>query len=393
MTMYQAPETGKTKTKLLAALEDARDREIRAAELYRLLGNREQDERRKSLFYRLAEEESRHARQFGERITANGGTLRDKAAPLKPVDRILVRTLGTEAMLRRMEAEEERNIAVFEAQSDAIDSDPVSRSLFQEIEQEEESHTKLLQSMSHPNTAASRLEHILQAERWHVNTGTWIGDAIYGMNDGLTAVFGIVSGMAGLTKNHPDRVGLVVGAGMMAMLASALSMGASAYLASKAEREVYDAEIDRERREIEESPDHEVEELSLIYQLKGFSEEEAKRMALTIAAQPETFLKTMAHEELGLSDRNFSSPLTAALTGTVATAIGGIVPVLPFFFAYGTTALIVSAVVSILAHFAVGAAKTLVTARHWFMSGFEMTIVGVGVGLVTYLLGEVFKVG
>jgi predicted membrane protein (TIGR00267 family) len=116
-------------------------------------------------------------------------------------------------------------------------------------------------------------------------------------------------------------------------------------------------------------------------------------MANTIAARPETFLKTMAHEELGLSDRNFGNPWSAALTGTVATAIGGIVPVLPFFFTYGVTALIVSAVVSILAHFAVGAAKTMVTARSWFLSGLEMTAVGVAVGLVTFVLGEVFKVG
>lgn len=393
MTTSQAPESDKTRKRLLAALDDARDRELRAAELYRMLGSRDADERRKGLFYRLAEEEAKHARLFGERIAANGGTVREKPAPLTPADRILVRTLGTEAMLRRMEAEEEKNIAVFEAQADAIGSDPESRSLFEQVEKEEESHTHLLQSMAGPNAAASRLNHLLKGEKWHVNTGTWIGDAIYGMNDGLTAVFGIVSGMAGLTRNHPDRVGLVVGAGMMAMLASALSMGASAYLATKAEREVYDAEIDREQREIEESPEHEVEELSLIYQLKGFSEEESKRMANTIAAQPETFLKTMAHEELGLSDRNFGSPWSAAITGTVATAMGGIVPVLPFFFTYGTTALIVSAVVSILAHFAVGAAKTLVTARSWFMSGLEMTVVGVGVGLVTYALGEVFKVG
>jgi VIT1/CCC1 family predicted Fe2+/Mn2+ transporter/rubrerythrin len=393
MTTQRSAETDKTRKRLVAALEDARERELRAVALYRLLGDRESDERRKGLFYRLADEEAKHARQFGERIEANGGIIPEKAMTLSPADRLLAKTLGTEAMLRRMEAEEERNIAVFEAAADAIDSDPESRSLFEQIEKEEEHHSSLLRSMAGSNATQNRLDHLLQGERWHVNTGTWIGDAIYGMNDGLTAVFGIVSGMAGLTRSHPDRVGLVVGAGMMAMLASALSMGASAYLASKAEREVYEAEIGRERQEIEESPEHEVEELSLIYQLKGFGEEEAKRMANTIAAQPETFLKTMAHEELGLSERNFGNPWSAAVTGTVATALGGIVPVLPFFFTFGTTALLVSAVVSILAHFAVGAAKTLVTARSWFMSGLEMTVVGVGVGLVTYALGEVFKVG
>jgi VIT1/CCC1 family predicted Fe2+/Mn2+ transporter/rubrerythrin len=381
-------------SKLIAALEDAREREVRAAQLYRMLGDREQDARRRDIFYKLADEEQKHARQFGERIVANGGTITE-ASPQPPSikDRMIAATFGTETMLRRMEAEEERNIAVFDAQADAIDSDPQTRSLFEEVEREEQAHTKLLQGMMGASGPAGRLEALLKGEKWHVSTGTWIGDAIYGMNDGLTAVFGIVSGMAGLTRNHADRVGLVIGAGMMAMLASALSMGASAFLATKAEREVYDAEIGRERREIEEDPEHEKEELALIYQLKGFSEEESRHMAATIAAQPETFLKTMAHEELGLSDRNFSSPWVSLMTGTVSTAIGGILPVLPFFFLHGTNGLIASAIVSTLAHFGVGAAKTLVTARNWFMSGLEMTVVGVGMGIVTYVLGVVFKVG
>lgn len=390
--MPSDPTTQRPNARLLAALEDARAREFRAAQLYRLLGDRQSDARRRDLFYRLAEEEQKHARQFGERLAANGGTVSEAVPPLRTVDRIMARTLGTQAMLDRMEAEEERNMAAFSAQAEAIDSDPETRRLFEEVEREEESHARLLQTMA-PNSPASRLEAILKGERWHVNTGTWIGDAIYGMNDGLTAVFGIVTGMAGLTQGHPNRVGLVIGAGMMAMLASGLSMGASAFLATKAEREVHDAELARERREIEESPEHEKEELSLIYQLKGFSEEEARRMADTIATQPETFLKTMAHEELGLSEKHFGNPWASAVTALVSTAVGGIVPVLPFFFAHGVTALIASAVVSTLAHFAVGAAKTLVTARHWFMSGLEMTVVGVGTGAVLYVLGVVFKVG
>jgi vacuolar iron transporter family protein len=136
-----------------------------------------------------------------------------------------------------------------------------------------------------------------------------------------------------------------------------------------------------------------MEELALIYQLKGLSEEDARRMAATIAKEPETFLKTMAQEELGLSDRNFPNPWVSLVSGTVSTAIGGLVPVLPFFFSAGKTALIASAIVSTLAHFAVGASKTLVTARHWFMSGIEMTVVGVGMGVLTYVVGAVFHVG
>jgi VIT1/CCC1 family predicted Fe2+/Mn2+ transporter len=244
--------------------------------------------------------------------------------------------------------------------------------------------------MRSPNDPATRLETILKGEKWHVNTGNWIGDAIYGMNDGLTAVFGIVSGMAGFTGNSFKHV---IAAGLMATLASALSMGSSAFLATKAEREVYEAEMERERREIEESPDHEREELALIYQLKGLTEEESRKMAATISAHPDTFLRTMASEELGLSDRNFPNPWVSMLSGTISTAVGGMVPVLPFLVARGTAAIVASAVVSTFAHFAVGAAKTLVTNRPWFASGLEMTVVGVGMGAITYFLGVVFQIG
>jgi VIT1/CCC1 family predicted Fe2+/Mn2+ transporter len=95
----------------------------------------------------------------------------------------------------------------------------------------------------------------------------WIGDAIYGVNDGLGAVFGIVSGMAGYTGGSE----VVLAAGLAGTLASALSMGAGAYLAAKSQREVYESEVTREQREIEEDPHEELMELELFYQLKGFS--------------------------------------------------------------------------------------------------------------------------
>src|SRR5579872_7233151 len=95
-------EATEPNARLIEALQDARARELRAAELYRLLGDRQTDAKRRELFYRLADEESKHARQFGERIAANGGTVRDDGAPLRPIDRMLARTLGTDVMLRRM---------------------------------------------------------------------------------------------------------------------------------------------------------------------------------------------------------------------------------------------------------------------------------------------------
>ncbi len=156
---------------------------------------------------------------------------------------------------------------------------------------------------------------------------------------------------------------MVLAAGLAGTLASALSMGAGAYLASKSEREVYESEVARERAEIEEDPHEELLELELFYQLKGFSAEEARAMAERIQEEPKQFLRTLVHEELGLSEENFPNPFRSTVSATVSTAIGGFIPIIPFFFAVGMPAVVASFVISTIAHFVVGASKSLVTTR------------------------------
>ena len=375
--------------KVIGALRAAWGRELEAANLYRLLAEQETEERRRKVFLRLAEAEEGHAREFADRILALGGIPPLEASGPTAAQRMMARMLGTDAMLRRLEAEEERNVAQFDRHAQNLVEDIESHALFTRIEQEEQQHATILHALKAPDEPKARLEALFKGEKWHVNTGSWIGDAIYGVNDGLGAVFGVISGMAGATGG--DRIVLI--SGMVAMLASALSMGSSAYMASKAEREVYDAEIAREKAEIEQSPAHEKEELELLYQLKGFTPEEAQRMSDRIATQPEQFLKTMAQEELGLSERNFPNPWVAAGSAAISTAIGGILPVLPFFFLHGIPAVIAAAVVGMGAHFVVGAAKSLITARSWWASGLEMTVIGFITGGVTYLLGKAFHIG
>jgi VIT1/CCC1 family predicted Fe2+/Mn2+ transporter len=297
-------------------------------------------------------------------------------------------------MLRRLEAEEERNVVQFERNVQALAEDSESHELFIRIEDEEKQHTVALHSLKVPDEPKTRLEAILKGEKWHVSTGSWIGDAIYGVNDGLGAVFGVVSGMAGaVNAGAPNSSRIVLVSGLVATLASALSMGSGSFMAAKSEREIYDAELGRERNEIEQSPEHEMEELELLYQLKGFSPEDARRMTEGIAKNPDEFLKTMAHEELGLSDRSFPNPVISSVSAALSTAIGGIVPVLPFLFLSGLPAIIASAIVGMSAHFAVGAAKSLITARSWWASGFEMTVIGLLTGGVTYLLGRLLHIG
>ena len=378
--------------KVIAALKAAWGNEIEAAQLYRLLAEQQADERRRKIFLKLAAAEEGHAREFAERIHALGGAAPSQSTEPNVKQRLMVRALGTDAMLRRLEAEEERNITRFSRHAQALADDATSHGLFLRIEDDEKQHANLLHQLKAPDEPNTRLEAILKGEKWHRSTGSWIGDAIYGLNDGLGSVFGVVSGMAGAAGKAPNGSEVVLAAGLIAMLASALSMGSSAFMASKSEREVYEAEIGRERLEIEQAPEHEKEELQLLYELKGFSEIEARNMADHISTQPDLFLKTMAQEELGLSDRNFPNPWTGACSAALSTAVGGIIPVIPFFFTKGIPAVIWAAIIGMGAHFAVGAAKSIVTARSWWASGLEMTLVGLLCGSVTYALGLLFHI-
>jgi VIT1/CCC1 family predicted Fe2+/Mn2+ transporter len=253
-----------------------------------------------------------------------------------------------------------------------------------EIEQEERSHARKLRVLAQTQGPARALSFQFGREHWHRHEHNWLSDAVYGANDGLGAVFGIVAGVAG----YRDVGHYVLISGLAGMIASSLSMGAGAYLAAKSEKELYDAEIQRESLEIEEQPEEEREEMKLFYQLKGFSEAESEALVHRLASDPQQFLRTMASEELGFAGEPTRRPGPAAWSAGLSTAAGAIIPVIPFFFLTGPAAVIVAFVVSLAAHFAVGAAKSLFTNRSWFWSGAEMTIVGIIEAVVTYGVGS-----
>ena len=363
--------------------------EVETAQVYRDLAEREQDEKRKGILLRMAEAEERHAARWEQK-------LRDMGEPLPQLPntvwtrfkRRLTGALGTDIAIRRMEAAEEKHEREFQAQRErTLAKEDDVREFLRTSALEEKAHARALTAMAAPPSAKSVLDTILKRERWHGRGGSWVADAIYGVNDGLGAVFGIVSGVAGATNNQQH---IVLISGLAGMMASSLSMGAGAYLAVKSEREVYEAEIAREKAEVEENPEEEIEEMSLFYQLQGFSPEESQRMAERLAEQPEQLVQAMAQSELGLSQQHFGKPWTSASSAALSTAVGAFIPIIPFFFMTGVAAVIAAFAISIIAHFAVGAVKSLITIRSWWASGLEMTMVGVIEAVVTYGLGLAF---
>jgi len=363
--------------------------EVETAQTYRDLAEQEQDEKRKGILLRMAEAEERHAQRWEKKLRDLGAeppVLKKTFA--HQLNRWWNKIAGAEIAIRRMEAAEERHEAEFHDQAErALASEQDVQEFLRKSAIEEKAHARVLSAMAPPPGPRTALDKILKRERWHGRGGSWVADAIYGANDGLGAVFGIVSGVAGATSNQQHYI-LV--AGLAGMLASTLSMGAGAYLAAKSEAEVYEAEISRERAEVEENPEEEIEEMSLFYQLQGFTPEESQKMAERLAEQPEQFVQAMAQSELGLSEHRFPNQWTAAFSAGISTAIGAFVPVIPFFFSGGLDAVLTSFGISLAAHFAVGALKSLITIRSWWASGLEMTWIGVIVAVVTYGLGLAF---
>ena len=387
--------SGARNKKILAALEGNWQAEMEGYHTYNTLADRDSDPVRAQVLRHLAQAELEHANLWEGRIKELGGL--DPAysgSPGGQADSLASRAGGMRMALRRLEIEESCHIANYGEQLKAL-GDEGSIAILDHVIQDEKDHYRELGSLlrghytapagTHKIDAKAVLEEMLaKRNQGRRQPGAWIGDAIYGVNDGLGAIFGIVSGVSGATSGDSKYVLL---AGLSGMIASALSMGSGAYLAAKSEREIYHAEIAREREAIRLNGPEARELLSLYYQVKGLPEEDALHMVNHIASDPEQLLRALSAERLGSSEEALANPLVSASSGALSTAVGAIIPVIPFFFMQGIPAVIAAAVVSLAAHFAVGAAKSLITVRSWWSSGLEMTVVGAVEGAVTYGIG------
>ncbi len=368
--------------------------EIQAGAVYELIARRERDPKRAEILRRMAEAESGHRRRLEQRMQELGVPVPDPSTvKISPWLRLQVKLAPLDRLLAAREA----------AESDEVDDlylrptgDEQTDALLRDIRKDERSHSLAVNEMRSEAPppvervpvppAQARLDRILGREKWHEAGSGWMSGAIYGANDGLAAVFGIVTGVSGATGGSH----LVLTAGVAGAVASALSMATGAFLAERSELEVAAANVERERQEILQHPDEEREELSLFYQLKGLDEATADRLAEEQSKDPEALLRLLTAEELG-GAKAAGNPVQGALAAGISTGLGAIVPVLPFIWMTGDAGIVVAGIVSLVAHFAVGAAKSLFTLRSWWSSGLEMTLAGVIVGGATYAVGLAFS--
>ncbi len=386
--------TASDSKQLLAALEANWQAEMEGYYTYTALSAAESDAHRRNALRGLATAEKHHADLWAGRIQALGGSEpKYTGAPSGQADSLTNRVGGADLALRRLEIDEGRDIAKYGKQLNALGDQPSLAILHEVIADEREHYLTLgnlirsrgaLPALPPEQAQAALNELVASRNKGHTQAAGWVGDAIYGINDGLGSIFGIVSGVSGATLGNSH---FVLIAGIAGMVASALSMGSGAYLAAKSEREIYEAEFAREKEAVEDNEPEAREVLSLSYQIRGLPEEDAQRFVEHIARNKDQLIRALARERLNTTEEGLSKPVVSAVSGALSTAVGAFIPILPFFFTTGMPAVILAAVISLLAHFAVGAAKSLITIRSWWASGFEMTWIGALEGVVTYIIG------
>jgi VIT1/CCC1 family predicted Fe2+/Mn2+ transporter/rubrerythrin len=344
-----------------------------AAYLYRALAAVESDRERKQLFEKLAVVEDRHAERWEELFAQGGRPL--PAYSTAGRTRLLAwvaKHFGTSTILPLMLAEEGREVQAYLGMARQSTN--------------RQTHSAAVDIASDSAVHARELSEMMgrEGEPWHVGgSGGYLRSIVYGFNDGLTANFGLVAGVLGAdVAPH-----IVIISGVAGAIADALSMGSSGYLAAKSEAEVQAHQIDLERHEMRMMPDLEEEELAIIYEAKGLSADRARETARAMMQDPALALDAMVREELNIHPAELAPLKDGAITGT-ATAVGAFIPIMPFFVLDHGVAIWTSLAISMLAHFAIGAARSVFTGRSVWASGRDMFVVGFGVAAIGYAIGE-----
>ncbi|MGZ3679145.1 MAG: VIT1/CCC1 transporter family protein [Ktedonobacterales bacterium] len=251
---------------------------------------------------------------------------------------------------------------------------------------DERSHARLFQYLQRTVKGGIAGPLLAQFEGRHRSTGgNELRAAVLGASDGLTSNLSLVMGVAGATL--AGRAVLI--AGLSGLLAGAFSMAIGEWVSVQSARELNIHQIAIEREELQSAPQEEQEELALIYQSKGVDEKTAQQLAANIMQQSSSALDTLVREELGIDPKDLGgSAWSAAITSLFLFAFGAIIPVIPFIFGSGVTAIGISLALSVLGLFAIGAGVSLTTGTPLWKAGARQIILGLLAAGITFGIGR-----
>ncbi|MBL7742817.1 MAG: VIT1/CCC1 transporter family protein [Chitinophagaceae bacterium] len=352
--------------------------EIDAAYLYKKLSEKEDNPTIAGIFRQMSEIETSHARGFMAKLNLGDGYMPKPSFRARTLNSI-GKVFGYDYVLGAlMDTEKTLSNSVITAKKQT--NLPVTGS--------ETNHVKILRGLLEQSKISGST--IARFESRHRSVGgNALRAAVLGGNDGLVSNFSLVMGVAGATAGGSE----VLLAGTAGLLAGALSMALGEWISVKSSQELYENQMELEKEELETNPEMEMKELELIYMAKGIPEEQARQMAADVIKNPEHAHEVLVQEELGINTEELKgSAIEASLYSFFLFAIGAIIPVIPFMFTGGMKAIILSASMSAVGLFIIGAAITLFTGRSIWSSGFRQVAFGLAAAAITFGIGKLIGV-
>jgi len=356
-------------------------KEVDGAFLYGILADSEKQPKMAELYRRLADSEVKHAAAWEKRLKDAG----IKLPSSKPSGRArilgaLAKRFGPQFVLPTITSNEQADSLAYDNQPEAETNG---------MSADEKSHARLLTMVGGSKSGLSGGTVAQMEGRHRIGGGNALRAAVLGANDGLVSVLSLTMGAAG--ANLPGHGVLITG--IAGLLAGASSMALGEWLSVQSSRELYQRQISIEAEEIATHPEEEQEELALIYQAKGLPIERARELAAHITADKDNLLDTLAREELGINPKELGgSPWEAAVTSFFLFASGAFIPLFPYIFLQGPTAVGLSLAVGALALFLTGAAITLMTGKNVWVSGLRQVLIGILAAALVFGVGRLIGV-
>lgn len=352
--------------------------EIDSAAVYRAMARAEKSQQLSSVYERLAEVEERHLGFWEEQLSSIGSDPGPRRVSWRARTMAwLAGRFGPRIVLP--------TVATFE-RVDQGDYDDQPETAGTGMRDQERSHARVLRYVAGGSPQGIAGETLARLEGRHrAPGGNSLRAAVLGANDGLTSNLALVMGVAGAQF----KSSVILIAGLTGLIAGAFSMAIGEWVSVQSARELYERQVHTEAAEIRSVPDEEQEELALIYEAKGLPQEEAEQVARRLMADEQGALDAMVREELGLDPSTLGgSPYSAGGSSFILFSLGAIVPLISYFFASGTAAIVVAIVSAALGLFVIGALISLLTGRSAVFSGIRQLVFGLLAAGVTFGLGH-----
>jgi vacuolar iron transporter family protein len=230
-------------------------------------------------------------------------------------------------------------------------------------------------------TAASGTDSTVPGHEHRDVSGGWLRPAVFGAMDGLVTNVSLIAGVGG----GGGKANIIILTGLAGLAAGAFSMATGEYVSVSSQNELVEAEVRKERHELEFHPEAEREELAAMLRHRGIEAGLADQVARQISTKPEEALGMHVREELGVDPNELPSPLTAAGASLVTFAVGALIPLLPYLLGYDSlwAALGLAAV----AAFTGGGLVARLTDRPFLRGALRQLVLGAFAAAITYLIG------